>query len=309
MSESSVPFRRSRRSRAQFQALDCEHRRKANMLGQTVTDHYRCPEGFLDSALAGPLSSDEGYFRFGPNAVCYGRTSSGVRGARPELTLHDSLSDLIVSDGRLRLPFDPDEVIDNLRLERYTNSLGSRTELLRRLYYLVRPLTTLPMRKQIQRFHARAWQRHCFPKWPVDTTVQEISERLLLLGMKARGVEKVPFVWFWPDGANGCLTMTHDVETKIGRDRCVDLMNVDDAFGIKAAFGIVPEDRYEVSAQFLETIQDRGFEVMVQDLNHDGRLFDSREEFVRRASLINRYANAYGAKGFRAAVLYRKPGW
>jgi len=282
-----------------------------NVLSQAVTDHYRCPQGFLDSVIAGPLSADEGYFRFGPNAICYGRSRSGALGARPELTLYDTLRDVTFDDGNLGLPFDPTEIIDNLRLERYTKALdmGSRTEVFRKLYYLLRPLTTLPIRKQIQRFHARNWKRRSFPKWPVDTTVEEISERLLLMSMEAKAVNRVPFVWFWPDGARGCLSMTHDVETKLGRDRCIDLMNVDDAYGIKAAFGIVPEERYEVSASLLETIQKRGFEVVIQDLNHDGRLFDDKDEFLRRAKIINRYAREYGAKGFRAAVLYRKPEW
>jgi hypothetical protein len=54
---------------------------------------------------------------------------------------------------------------------------------------------------------------------------------------------------------------------------------------------------------------ERGFEIIVHDLNHDGRLFDNREEFLRRAKLINQYAQEFGAKGFRAAVLYRKPEW
>jgi hypothetical protein len=129
------------------------------------------------------------------------------------------------------------------------------------------------------------------------------------MSIDAKGVDKVPFVWFWPDGASSCVTMTHDVETEAGRDYCPELMNVDDAFGVKAAFGIVPEERYEVSTGLLDAIRNRGFEVAVQDLNHDGRLFDNREEFLRRANLINRYGREYRAKGFRAAVLYRKPEW
>ena len=44
-------------------------------------------------------------------------------------------------------------------------------------------------------------------------------------------------------------------------------------------------------------------------MNHDGRLFDDREEFLRRADRINRYAKEFGGRGFRAAVLYRKPEW
>ena len=44
-------------------------------------------------------------------------------------------------------------------------------------------------------------------------------------------------------------------------------------------------------------------------MNHDGRLFDSKQEFLRRAKLINRYGREYGARGFRAGVLYREPEW
>ena len=51
------------------------------------------------------------------------------------------------------------------------------------------------------------------------------------------------------------------------------------------------------------------FEVDIQDLNHDGHLFRDKEEFLRRAQRINRYGEIYGARGFRAAVLYRNQDW
>jgi len=298
---------------AESDAFSCESTPEyADKLGQAVNDRYRCPENFFDFVLSGPLSSDEGYFRFGPNTTCYGRSCSGVRGPRVESSLYDALKDVQVGDAKLRLPFDPSKIIDNLRLERYANTWGrggSFESVLRRLYYLFRPLTNLPVRKQVQKFRARSWRNLPFPKWPVDTTVEDICDRLLLLSMEAKDVERVPFVWFWPDGASACLIMTHDVETEAGRDHCEDLMDVDDSFGIKASFQIVPENRYSVSPNLLESIRNRGFDVGIQDLSHDGRLFDSKKEFLRRAKIINRYGREYGAKGFRAAVLYRKPEW
>ena len=66
--------------------------------------------------------------------------------------------------------------------------------------------------------------------------------------------------------------MTHDVETTAGRDFCESLMTLNESFGIAASFQIIPEERYEVSQKFLDSIRSRGFEVNVQDLNHDGRL-------------------------------------
>src|SRR5258708_13223858 len=121
-------------------------------------------------------------------------------------------------------------------------------------YFRLRPLTNLTMRRQIQKFHSRNWKRRSFPKWPVDTTVEDICETLLLMSMEAKGVKRIPFVWFWPDGASSCLTMTHDVETEDGRDRCADLMNIDDSFDVKAAFGIFQEDGSTLSPSLLTQI-------------------------------------------------------
>ena len=280
------------------------------MLSQAVTDYYRCPETFLDFSLSGQVSSDEGYFRLGSHAICYGRSCFGVRQAQADSPLHDALSHTAIEGARLVLPFDPSEIIDNLRLERYAHSrLSEYASVLKSIYYLLRPLTTLSMRKQVQRFHTRNWQKMSFPRWPVDTTVEDICENLLLLMLEAKGTDRCPFVWFWPRGARGCVLMTHDVETEAGMEFCADLLDIDDSYGMKASFQIVPEERYPVSAKFLDTIRSRGFEVGIQDLNHDGRLFDDREEFLRRVALIHRYAAEYGASGFRAAVLYRKPEW
>jgi hypothetical protein len=95
----------------------------------------------------------------------------------------------------------------------------------------------------------------------------------------------------------------------VGRDFCDQLMDLDDSFGIKAAFQIVPQRRYEVCDSFLQRIRSRGFEVNVHDLNHDGRLYLSREEFRRRAVLINSYAKKFGSRGFRAGAMYRQQAW
>jgi len=177
------------------------------------------------------------------------------------------------------------------------------------LYYFLRPLTNQALRRCIKMFYSGRRQKMSFPRWPVDTSVDNICEQLLLLALKAKGAERIPFVWFWPQGARASVVMTHDVETTAGRDVCGELLDINDSFGIKAAFGVVPEDRYEVMPEFLALLRGRGSEIAVQDLNHDGRLFDDREEFRRRAAQINRYGREYGATGFRAAVLYRKPEW
>jgi hypothetical protein len=134
-------------------------------------------------------------------------------------------------------------------------------------------------------------------------------EQALLLSMRAQNLKQVPFIWFWPVGASSCALMTHDVETSLGVDLCSKLMDINDSFGIKASFQVIPEERYHVTPAFLESIRRRGFEVVVHDLNHDGHLFRDRKRFVERAAKINAYGKEFGATGFRAGVLYRNQLW
>jgi hypothetical protein len=280
------------------------------VLAQVLRDHFLCPDEFLCFRPGGNLSKNAGYFQFGPDATCYGRSLTGAVRASLNSPLYDTLPGVLFNGSLPVLPFDPNEIIDNLLLERYpTSRLGDFETLLKRIYYRLRPFTNRSMRKYIQRLRAAHWQHRKFPHWPVDTTVDKICDTLLLLSLRASGADRIPFIWFWPDGARGCVSMTHDVETETGRDFCAQLMDIDDSYGIKASFQIVPEERYPVTQEFLSQLRDRGFEICVQDLNHDGRLFDKREEFLRRADLINQYGLEYGAKGFRSAVLYRKPEW
>jgi hypothetical protein len=119
----------------------------------------------------------------------------------------------------------------------------------------------------------------------------------------------VPFIWFWPNGAPNCMIMTHDVETSAGRDFSSKLMDLDDAYGIKASFQVIPEKRYSVSDEYVAGIRSRGFEFNIHDLNHDGHLYRERSEFMSRAAKVNDYVRRYNARGFRAGAMYRNQDW
>ncbi len=284
-------------------------------MNQAFLDYYRCPERFADFGLAGPLSEDSGYFRFGADTVCYGQCSFALRGELPGDGLHDASGEVIKDGSTLRLPFDPSQIINNLRFERYVaNSYGSTRglgakKILRNTYYLMRPLMPVTVRRHFQRIHLKGWESLPFPHWPVDRTVQYIAEKLLVLSLKVQAIDKIPFIWFWPHGLPSCAIVTHDVETASGRDFCSQLMDIDDSLAIKTSFQIVPEKRYAVSESFLNSIRERGFELNIHDLNHDGHLFGEQEEFLRRAKRINRYAKEYGAAGFRSGAMYRNVDW
>jgi hypothetical protein len=220
-----------------------------------------------------------------------------------------------VRGSSVRLPFDLVQIVENLRRERYmaNSSVGTRDILLgpvfRDLYYLFRPFMGIGVRKHLQRFALRHWQELPFPQWPVDTTVERLMERLLIMCMKAQNLDEMPFIWFWPAGASSCAMVTHDVETRAGLRFLPTLMDIDEGAGMPASFQIVPQEKYATSPAALCMIRDRGFELNVHDLSHDGELFRSKENLLRGAQLINRYLQEFGAGGFRSARMHRNADW
>jgi hypothetical protein len=276
-----------------------------------LTEYYKCPEEHLKFAQTGTLSTTTGYFRFGEDAVCYGNYVGQEPAARPSPLRLNALRDVEIRNDTVYLPFDPSQVINNLRCETYAADWRHKQPIsaLARMYYFIRPLLSVHVRKHLQEFHFRGWSELKFPRWPVDCSVDNILAKLLSLSLKTSGVQRIPFIWFWPQGAASCAIMTHDVETELGRKFCKTLMDIDDSFGLKASFQVIPEQRYSVTPEFLTSIRDRGFEVVIHDLNHDGHLYKEYGQFLKRAAKINSYFKEYGAQGFRAGSLYRKQLW
>lgn len=277
-----------------------------------LADYFRCPGGSLRLEPETALSAAEGFFRF-RGTVCYGRCAGAVPSTRADGQLPD-VSDAVTTDpAAVRLPFDLAEVVENLRSERYSNGQnhghltgGSAS---RRLYYLLRPMLGVTVRKHLQRIRLAGWDKITFPHWPLDTSVDRLFRAALAALLKSRRLERIPFIWFWPDGAPACAILTHDVEAVAGRDFCERLMDIDDSAGLKSSFQLVPEVRYRLDDAFLESFRRRGFEINVHDLNHDGALFQNQEEFLRRAEQINRYATSFQSAGFRAGAMYRDQRW
>jgi hypothetical protein len=279
-------------------------------MNDCLNQYYRCPDQYLRLAPKKSILANNGYFLFGQETVCYGSYCRDWTSPFAAELLHDALCDTVIEDGTTYLSFDPSQVVDNLCREVYARDYTHGTSsTLARIYYLLRPALSVGVRKHLQKFHFKGWDKLSFPQWPVDCSVGSLLERLLLLSLRAADMERIPFIWFWPEGLSSCAIMTHDVESTVGKNFCATLMDIDDSYGMKSSFQIIPEGRYCVDKAFLQSIRQRGFEVVVHDLNHDGHLYSDRKQFLERAAKINSYGREYGAEGFRAGVLYRNQLW
>ena len=279
-----------------------------------LLEYFRCPESLVHVEKRGDLSSENGYFVF-RDAVCYGRLS----GRRPSVHAEDDLADAFdgveIDNGRVRLPFELSEVVTNIRREQYRQNgfrLFDRVTsgpAAQRAYYFMRPMLRVGIRKHLQKIRLSGWERIVFPRWPVDVSVDALLRHVLGLCMCQLEVDRIPFIWFWPDGAECAVMMTHDVESSVGRAFSETVMDVDDSFGIKSAFQLVPEGQEREWLALAERLRRRGFEVNLHDLNHDGYLFYDRSEFLVRAAKINQYARQFQCDGFRSGAMYRQQQW
>ena len=186
-------------------------------MDQHTLNYYRLAPKLSEFQLPQVLSDERSRFQWGEGTLCYGRLAADREKHVDGFGMEQIPESLGLKNGQPELLFDPDEVIENLQRERYSAHFREPGRLshtlVRKAYYMVRPLLSVQVRVRMQRLHLRNWNKIPFPEWPVDTTVDRIHRKLLKLAMKTQGVDKAPFIWFWPDGYTSCTIITHDVES------------------------------------------------------------------------------------------------
>ena len=118
-----------------------------------ILDYYRCADiPALD--VAGNLGQSTGFFRFGNDVICYGQTM-GQTCSKVHRELFDASRYVTADNGRLLLPFDLTQVVDNLRYECYVQS-GRRwmeKSWIKNIYYSLRPWLPIAARKHLQQIY------------------------------------------------------------------------------------------------------------------------------------------------------------
>jgi peptidoglycan/xylan/chitin deacetylase (PgdA/CDA1 family) len=210
------------------------------------------------------------------------------------------------SSGCIVLPFDPDEVVTGQLSERYADLPGTArtlvTTTLRSTYYSVRPM--LPRRLQIalRRAYSRVQRRATFPRWPVEPSLHDFYD-LVLRWSSELADSPVPWISPWPEGRTWALVLTHDVETAAGVELLPVLRDVEQRLGYRSSWNFVP-GRYQVEEELVQDLWRTGFEVGLHGLRHDGRDLDP-QELPRRLPQMRRYAEDWGAVGFRSPATQR----
>jgi hypothetical protein len=178
----------------------------------------------------------------------------------------------------------------------------------KRLYYQVKPWIPRRVTRVLRRWYGGA--RHgSFPlRWPVEDRYARFQWAVMQRVMTLTDQTEVPFIHFWPGGCRCALVLTHDIETARGQANVRRVAELETRLGFRSSFTFVAE-RYRLDDGLMQELRSRGFEIGVHGLKHDGRLFASHEEFMRRAVRINDYVRRFGACGFRSPLTHRQPEW
>lgn len=163
---------------------------------------------------------------------------------------------------------------------------------LNNIFYTIKPLIPrrlqIFLRRQVVRYKLKKY-RHI---WPIDPKAG-----------------KPPEDWQgWPGNKRFAIVLSHDVDTQEGHDKCYKLMEIEESLGFRSSFNIVPE-KYRVSRKLIFDFKNRGFEVCVHGLNHDGKLFLSKDIFNQRAKRINHYLQEWCSKGFTSPSMHHNLNW
>lgn len=162
-----------------------------------------------------------------------------------------------------------------------------------RFYYGLKPYLPWRVRMALRRISARHKRTRFLDLWPIDPAAA-----------------RAPAHWRgWPEGRQFAFVITHDVESAAGLAKCQRLAALEEQLGFRSCFNFIPEGSYTVPAGLRASLVQRGFEIGVHDLKHDGKLFRDRRDFSEKAARINRYVREWRASGFRSGFMLRNLDW
>jgi hypothetical protein len=164
---------------------------------------------------------------------------------------------------------------------------------LQHFFYTVKPMVPRRVQLFLRRHIAKSKRKKNETIWPIDPNSA-----------------KSPKGWMgWPDGKQFALVLSHDVDSRKGYDKVLELADIEEQLGFRSQFNFVPERYGGIEIGLLNKLKSRGFGIGVHGLKHDGKLFSSKKVFDKRAPLINEYLTHWGTKGFTAPSMIRNHGW
>ncbi len=204
-------------------------------------------------------------------------------------------------------PPDGDTLVEQILGEGQFGPERWRLSTAKRLYYEVKPLMPRPLIVALRQIYSRGAEEETLVHWPIEERYVTFLYEVLREVQAIRGgmLSHRPL---WPNGHPYAFVLTHDIETAAGQAFVRTIADLDESFGFHSSINFIPE-RYKIDYSLMDELRQRGFEIGVHGLKHDGKEFQSKQVFMQRAKLINHYLKDFQAIGFRAPLMHREPEW
>lgn len=180
--------------------------------------------------------------------------------------------------------------------------------LFHRAYYQFKPFLPRILTRSLRQMYS-GFRRQGFPlDWPIERRFVQFLWEVLSQVFVFTGKQELHIRDFWPEGRECAFVLTHDIESAVGQKFVAQLADFEEMLGFRSSFNFVI-DSYSVDKGLIANLQQRGFEIGVHGLKHDGKLFNSHRIFHHHAKQINERLSDFGAVGFRSPLTLRQPEW
>ncbi len=160
------------------------------------------------------------------------------------------------------------------------------------LFYHLKPFIPRRLQIALRRILARRKLLQYTDVWPIDY----------------RSAKK-PDTWLgWPHEKRFAVILTHDVESTLGVEKCLALAEVEKKHGFRSSFNFVIQD-YHTPSKVRHELVEKGFEVGVHGLTHDGKFFLNQNEFFDKYHIINQHLSDWNAVGYRTPAMLGNLKW
>lgn len=179
------------------------------------------------------------------------------------------------------------------------NGFENRFSLKQKVYYnLIRPFIPISVRKKLQeKVNARI-------EWKKDFIDDELITKLQYDNISVNKLTQFKY-----KNVKDCaIVLTHDVEEKDGFDFIPKVIELEEKYGFKSSWNIVPY-KYKIDFGIINLIKQNGHEIGIHGYNHDGKLYYSEKIFNERVPYINDALKRFDAVGFRSPQVHRNLVW
>ncbi|TFH29816.1 MAG: hypothetical protein E4G98_03190 [Promethearchaeota archaeon] len=178
----------------------------------------------------------------------------------------------------------------------------------KKIYYLLKPILPRSITRIFRKMYRSIEKGDPNTHWPIESRYVNFLWKIMANLLQEVPDHELHIKPFWPNSFRFSFVLTHDVETEVGQRYIRSVADLEESLGFRSSFNFVPEG-YRIDMDLVDELRQRGFEVGIHGLKHDGKLYNSHSKFLKKAAKINRFQKEFGSVGFRSPLTLRNPYW